>query len=80
MKYIHSVFAPISVEHGHLQAMETGLVEPLLTPVTLQHLQVPTRERQRELSYTTISDIIIIKNKQTKKETHKLEGNSLARF
>ena len=40
-------FIPVSRKHGHLEALQTRLVEPLLTPVTLEHLQVPPEQRER---------------------------------
>lgn len=38
--------SPVSEHHGLLQTLGAGLVEPLLTPEALQHLQVPPADRQ----------------------------------
>lgn len=36
-----SSVSPVSKHHGLLQTLSAGLMEPLLTPETLQHLQIP---------------------------------------
>lgn len=40
--------SPVSKHHGLLQTLSAGLMEPLLTPETLQHLQVPPTHTTNE--------------------------------
>ena len=52
---LHSIVSngagPVSMQHGFVETLDTGLMKPLSAPPALQHLQIPAEGHRRHIHH-----------------------------